>query len=225
MATNALRKHQSTLLLASALAIIVWLLPVARWLVVPLIYFNTILHEVSHAVVAIATGGSVAGIRVFADGSGVTLAQGGWLVFITAAGYVGATLIGGAMVYFARTPQGARRVLTSIACVVGGALLLWIRGDAVGVLAAIAWALGLAIAAANLSNDGARTLAQFLGIAQCLASAQAFVVLLRLTASANVQNDAGILAQHTMIPAIGWALAWAVFSLVVLVATLRHAWK
>jgi hypothetical protein len=225
MTTKTLRKHQSTLLIASALALLVWCLPIARWLVVPLIYLNTILHEIGHAVVTLATGGQVAGIRIFADGSGVTLAQGGWLVFITAAGYVGATLIGGAMVYFGRTPLGARRALIALACVVGGALVLWIRGDAVGVVAAIAWTLGLGIAAANLSDDGARTLAQFLGIAQCLASAQAFLVLLQLTASANVQNDAGILAQRTLIPAAVWALAWAVFSLVVLVVTLKHAWK
>lgn len=225
MTTNTLRKHQSTLLIASALALLVWCLPVAQWLVVPLIYLNTILHEISHAVVTLATGGHVAQIRIFADGSGVTLTQGGWLVLITAAGYVGATLMGGAMVYFARTPLGARRVLTTLACVVGGALVLWIRGDAVGVIAAIVWTVVLGIAAANVSDDGARTLAQFLGIAQCLASAQAFLVLLRLTASANVQNDAGILAQQTFVPAIGWALAWATFSLVVLVVTLRHAWK
>jgi hypothetical protein len=225
MAKNNLSKHQSTLLIASALALLVWSLPIARWLVVPLIYLNTILHEISHAVVTLATGGQVAQIRIFADGSGVTLTQGGWLVFITAAGYIGATLMGGAMVYFARTPVGARRVLTTLACVVGGALVLWIRGDAVGMVAAITWTLGLGLAAANLSDDGARTLAQFLGIAQCLASAQAFLVLLQLTASANVQNDAGILAQRTFIPATVWALAWALLSLVVLVVTLRHAWK
>ena len=56
---KSLQPHQTALLAAVAVAIMGSLVPPVRFLFIPLIYLNTHLHEMSHAIVAMITGGQV----------------------------------------------------------------------------------------------------------------------------------------------------------------------
>src|SRR5690348_9171182 len=105
-AGQPLRPHQNTLVIAAVVSLLLWIMPVFGYILLPLQYLNTHLHEFSHALVAIATGGSVDTIKVFSDGSGVTYAS-GVDILVNSAGYIGATIIGGLMIVFSRTERGA----------------------------------------------------------------------------------------------------------------------
>ena len=86
-------------------------MPVASYALYPLRLFVTFIHEGSHALAAMLTGGTVAQIRVQPDASGDTLTSGGWGIVIVMAGYLGATAYGAGMLALARRPGSARAVL------------------------------------------------------------------------------------------------------------------
>jgi peptidase M50B-like protein len=73
-----------------ALVLALWRLP----LVNPVKLLVVLFHEVSHVLVAYATGGVVFGIAIDPGGAGVTMGMGGNEALIVAAGYVGSLLIG-----------------------------------------------------------------------------------------------------------------------------------
>ncbi|MEO7453256.1 MAG: M50 family metallopeptidase, partial [Fimbriimonadales bacterium] len=66
-----------------------WLVPLFRPILTPLIYFNTHIHELCHALMGMATGGSVLRVVVESNGNGHALIGGGNLILTASAGYVG----------------------------------------------------------------------------------------------------------------------------------------
>lgn len=191
--------------------------------VLPIQYLNTHLHELSHALTAVGTGGDVQRIMVFSDGSGVTPVTGGNLLLTASAGYVGATLLGAALIAFSRTPKSAQRSMRFLAVLLAIAMVLWVRGDVMGLVMGWTW-VGLLAWQPLLKGQGFVYAAQFLGIQQGLASLQSVAGLVQLSAVTEVHSDATILQQTSGIPAIVWASMWCVFSLVVLGFTLKASW-
>lgn len=219
-----MKRSQKILVASISLAALLWVLPFLRWLVLPLIYLNTHLHELGHALAAMATGGSVGQIRVFADGSGVAAIRGGAMLLIAPAGYVGSAAFGAAMVAMAGTAKGARTALWGLFGMMVFSMIFFVRGDIVGVLSGIVWIFVLYVLATRLPARQVQPVTQFLGAMQCLASVNAFLPLLQLSAYGNLQNDAGIMQQITGIPAMVWAVIWLFLSLILLWMGIRRAW-
>src|SRR4051812_14505867 len=82
------------LLIASVLTIVLMFVPFASIVTYPCNLFVTLVHESSHALAALATGGSVESITVSPDASGLTMTRGGSRLITLCAGYTGATLFG-----------------------------------------------------------------------------------------------------------------------------------
>jgi hypothetical protein len=219
-----LEGHQVTLLVAALISLVLWVVPYFGFALLPLVYLNTHLHEFSHALVAALSGGDVGTIHVFANGSGVTMASGS-PILVNAAGYLGATIIGGLMILGSRTERGAAITLRTIAVVLLFSLVFWVRGDLVGVVSGFAWMILLFALPSMTKGRNLVFVAQLLGMQQCLASVQALYVLFRISAYGEPRSDAGNMAQYTGIPAIFWAMLWGAIGLGVLYATLRSAWK
>lgn len=207
------------------LALASWVIPVLALAALPIQYLYTHLHEISHALVAVATGGTGVTIRVFADGSGVTGSFGGWQLFVSPAGYVGGTIFGAVVLFWSRSAEGARKALASIAVVLGVGLLLWIRGDLFGLISAVLGIAGLALGAKYLKGDTLAFTGQFIGAYLCLASLQAVFSIFGFGSMAMQENDAVILERATGIPAALSALLWAGISVTVVVVMLIRAWK
>jgi hypothetical protein len=221
----SVRPHQQALLLATLLAVVVWAVPMFTWVMLPLQYLNAHLHETSHALMALLTGGEVQKIQVFADGSGITPVLGGGTFLIASAGYVGAALIGASMVYFGRSERGARFVLRAVAGTLALAMAIWVRGDLIGVLSGVGWIGVLLLSAASLRGLPLLIGVQFFGIQQCLTSIQAVYTVLRISALSEGHSDAQILASITGVPAIVWAFTWCAVSGILVLATVRAAWS
>ncbi|MCW5939929.1 MAG: M50 family metallopeptidase [Fimbriimonadaceae bacterium] len=221
----ALRKDQRALLLAATLAAALWTVPELRIFVLPLVYYNTHVHELCHALAAIATGGGVQQILVFANGSGVAQIMGGWTPVVASAGYVGSTMVGGLVLAWAKNESGARQALGAAAMFLGLSLVLFVRGDGIGLLSAAGWLVALILAAARTRGAATLFLAQFLGLQLCLTSLQSFASLFYVAAHVDGHSDAKILEQATGVPDVLWASSWLVLSLLVVWAGLRAAWR
>lgn len=220
-----LRKDQQLLLLAAGITLLVWIVPLLRPLILPLEYFNTHIHELAHALTAIATGGQVKYILVHADGSGVTPISGGWIVPVASAGYVGSTLAGAALIIGSRTEKAARIALTVTFALLAMSMLLFVRGDIIGFISGIFWVAATGAGAKFLKQDALVFVVRFLGFTLCLTSFRSFLSLLNLTVSSNAQTDATLLQRATFIPAVLWAAAWFALAAIALFFSLKSAWN
>lgn len=219
---NRLLKLQ---LLAAVASVALWAIPGAGLVMLPLEYLNTHFHEMCHALIALATGGQVAFIHVYANGSGVTPVLGSNLLLTASAGYVGAAFIGGLILLAARSERGARMTLYLMGGFLSASMLLWVKGDAVGIASGILWILVLFLAGAKLKGDNLIFAAQFIGIQQCLRSIQSLYVLLQINALAIGENDALLAQKVTHIPALAWALIWAGVSVAWMGVALRPSFR
>jgi hypothetical protein len=221
----SLKRHQKTLLWAVLAALALWTVSPLRWLLLPLIYYNTHVHELCHALATVATGGQVGLVEVYADGSGSTLSAGGSAMLVGSAGYVGSAIVGGLLVFGSGSAESARRILWVAFGFLAFGMAFFVRGDTVGVVSGLAWMVALAAAAKWLKGDALVFSAQFLGVQQCLTSAQSMLVLLRITVGDLGHNDAANLQRITGVPAVVWAFAWLCFGVFVVGMGLRAAWS
>src|SRR5215471_8689323 len=104
------------LLIATVITIALWFIPYADYLVYPVRLFVTFIHESSHALVAVLTGGSVQSLTIASDGSGLTYSApsgffGGLLT--SSAGYLGTTIAGVLMLYLIRRKFSPNKILTA----------------------------------------------------------------------------------------------------------------
>ncbi|MBS1707996.1 MAG: M50 family metallopeptidase [Armatimonadetes bacterium] len=220
-----MRKDQWALLAAGLVSVAIWMAPALRPVLWPLTLFNTHIHELCHALAALVTGGLPTHIVVNANGSGVTPVTGGLLLVVASAGYVGSAVTGGLVVAFARDEKSSRRVLATLGWVLVGSMALLVRGDIAGILVGMAWAVGLVTLAHYVRGPAASFLARFLGLQLGLTALQALAVLLNLSTWGDAMTDAKILEQTTFVPALFWAVGWALSALVALTLGLRSAWN
>ena len=200
-------------------------MPLFRFLLTPLIYFNTHIHELCHALMGMATGGYVDRIVVESNGNGHALIGGGNLILTASAGYVGSAIVGAIMIAGAKNGRGARAMLLAAAGFLGISMLLFVRGDVAGVISGAAWVTVLALCGLRLPVDWRMFAAQFVGVQLCLTSAHAFFALLQLSLSSEAMTDAETLERVTGVPGLLWATGWLAVSGVVVGLALRRAWK
>jgi hypothetical protein len=219
-----LRKDQTILLWASAASLAIWMIPGLRLLAAPLALLNTHYHELFHAIAALASGGSVSHIVVNKDFSGLAEIRGGFMPLVASAGYVGASLWGGILIWLGGSPQRARGGLMLAGALTAISLIAFVRGDWVGVLSGLFWSIVLLAGQAALKDEAAVFAVQFLGIQQALTSFLAFVALLNVSMGYG-HSDAKIMEQASGIPALIWAGAWMVLSAALVFLCLRSSWK
>lgn len=213
MSTKPLTVQQKRLVVLGLVSLVLWVSPYTRPLLYPLIYLNTHIHEFCHALAAWLTGGTPARIEVYASGSGITPIFGGNLLAVASAGYVGATVVGGALLVASRDAKHAQRALMALGLTLAFALLVLVRADLVGVLSALIWSILLIVVAKKSTPEWQQGLVAFLGIQQCLTASYSLLILQRLTVSLETQNDAGLLQDATGIPALFWAVIWSLMGL------------
>lgn len=221
----SLRTDQKGLLLGVLLTAAVWTVPYGWVVLYPLTLLATHLHELSHAVAVMASGGEVLQIRVFADGSGVTPFRGGSVLVAASAGYIGTSVLGGLFIVLGSWAKGARVAAWGLGVSLALSMLLFVRGDAVGLAFGALWGLVALAAAVRASGERLRWPVQFLGLALCASSFRSFMDLVQLSLGSGVETDASIMASRSGIPAVLWAVGWAVVAVVAVWAGLARVWR
>jgi hypothetical protein len=230
------------LLIATAITLVLWFIPFADYLVYPIRLFVTFIHESSHALIAVITGGSVQSLTISADGSGVVYsAPSGTLgaLLTSSAGYLGTMAFGVLMLYLIRRSFSPNKILTALGIFVAAMTLLFTIISPIfnfltlnaafssivftivagGFLAAALVGLGI-----YSSTRVANFAVAFLAV-QCLLNAvldlvNVFFINAPLIGS-DVQTDAANMAAATGIPGIMWVVIWMGISIVMISLGLR----
>jgi hypothetical protein len=210
------------LLAASAVAIILWFVPYAEFVVYPLRIFVTIIHETAHALAALLTGGSVEYISIKPDGSGATATRGGWAIIISIAGYLGTMLYGALLLLLckrAAVAKGALGATAGLVIIMAFGLIRPLYGF--GFFTAGLIGLGLGALFYFSSARVAQFFVGFLAVESCLNALFDLKVLFFLSAETETRTDALNLQEMTLIPAVVWAVLLGLAALVILFLTLR----
>lgn len=204
----------SRILLASAfLTVLLYFVPFAGYLTYPLRLLGTFIHEGSHALAAILTGGWVQSISIQPDGSGLTKTIGGIGLIISPAGYLGAMLYGALLVSLIKRGVSGKPLLLTTGVLVGLVTLgiflgMLFTGNLFGLFWGILLTVALGIAGWKLTPQAASWTAAFIGI-QCIMNALYDLgVLFSLTTMGHGANDAANMQHMTWIPAPVWATLW-----------------
>ncbi len=194
-------------------------------LLLPIKLFVVLLHEISHGLAALATGGSLERLVLLRDEGGLAFTRGGNRFLILSAGYLGSALWGAILLRLAwATPAARRMALRAMAIALTVVALLYVRHA--GTLAYVALA---ALAVFALTRWGGARLQMaalwLVGSFSCLYAVIdiATDILARgplagipfLGADGGFSNDAELLASITFVPAFVWGLLWSLLALVI----------
>lgn len=208
-----LRGHWQLLAL-TALVFALWQTP----LVVPLKILIVFLHETSHALAALATGGAVESLTVNPAQGGLTVTRGGNMFVILSAGYLGSLAIGAVILLLAlrthwdRALMGAfgltMLLITALFIREGFAALFGIGGGVV--MLAMAWFLPRDI------NDMAL---RMIGLTSLIYVP--WDIFNDTIQRAHMRSDAYMLAEQFGGATVLWGGLWLVISMAVIAASLR----
>ena len=190
--------------------------------VFPLKIFTVFLHELSHGLAAIATGGAIERIELTADQGGVCWTRGGSRFLVVSAGYLGSLLFGALLlVVGGRARPAVQRAVVALAgAVVLVATFLWIR-TGFGVVWGLLTAGALLGTAAWLPAGVSVFVLRLLGITSGLYAI--WDIGSDLIVRSVPSSDAGALAAMTGIPGIAWGLLWGAVAVVVMARAVRAA--
>jgi hypothetical protein len=198
--------------------------PVVGWFLSPVTQFTTMIHELGHAVVCMATGGHVDGLTIVSDGQGhggLTNCIGGNAFLYAQSGYLGTAVFGSFLIFLCQFRALSKATL----CALGGSFAL----------------ATLALIGANVLHTGWQGFFSFLwgmvmsglliwaGIKWKPATANALVLFLAVQTALNsvtslfdltrfsmggmsTFSDATNMQSMTGVPALVWALFWALCS-------------
>ena len=181
----------------------------------PLKIFVVLLHELSHLLALVLTGGHPSAISLSPEQGGLMVGTGGWRLLVLNAGYLGSLIWGLALLAIANRTRMVPIFLRVMGLGLGLATVIWMRpvlgfgffyGLAVGILM---FALG-----ARISAGAGAALLRVVGLFSCL-YAVIDIQLDVLTGRGGV-SDASMLADLTHIPAMVWGVGWCLLALTIL---------
>jgi hypothetical protein len=193
------------------------------FLVYPLKIFVVFLHELSHGLAAIMTGGSIERIELTFNQGGSCLTRGGSAFVILSAGYLGSSLWGALLLVLSSRTRWSRVIVFGMGILTLGVTLFYVR-SLFGFLYGILSGAALFIVARKLSGIVCQRLVQVIGITSCL---YAIYDIVSDIFGRNVgQSDAHSLAQLTGIPSLVWGVLWILIALAVAgLALVMSVWR
>lgn len=219
------RQNMFLVLVVALLSILLWQIPLFAWPLYPFRLFMTFVHEISHGLAAIITGGAFQRFVVRPDLTGTAWSAGGIGSIVTSAGYIGSAAIGGLLMILAARGIAAKTVLSGLGLILGLLCLLFVR-NLFGIATGLVLATVLVVAGRRLTRPLADGLLAVLTVQLMLNALESLFDLLRIsTGGIPIETDAQIMAQATGVPAIVWAVVWSAIALIILWFSLRIAYR
>lgn len=191
--------------------------------VYPLKIFVVLLHEVSHAMMSVATGGSIDRITLDPMQGGACYCPGGNAFLTLSAGYLGSLLWGGLMLSAARTSRVKSEWVNGlIGALVIGLTLLYVR-NGFGFAFGIIFGLAMIAVSQNLSSAVNRPLLLTLGLTSALYAI--LDIKSDIIDRPEARSDAAMLAEITGIPTALWGVLWIGAAIAFSAWLFRRAYK
>ena len=184
--------------------------------VYPLKVFVVLLHEISHAMIAVATGGTIERIVLDPNQGGACYCPGGNAFLTLSAGYLGSLAWGGLLVSAGQMKRiNSRWVTGAVGLLVVGLTLAYVR-NLFGFWFGLAFGSVLFLGALRLSAAVNQGILLTLGLTSCL------YAILDIKSDVldrpELRSDAAMLGELTGIHTVVWGGLW------ITVAVLASAW-
>ncbi len=228
---QGLSAKQKDILIAAGMfigAVLLW----NTFLLYPVKLFVVVLHEMSHGLAAILTGGSIDRIQIdyriggycayFLPGDSGFFSR----AFVAAAGYLGSMLWGSLIFILAVRTRWDRRMTLIIAILILVLSIFVIKtGEWFGILFCFAFAAALLAAYKWLPDKGHDMFLKFLGLTSCL-----YVIIDikdDLIDRSNIGSDADAIAALMKTPSLSVPIGifWIILAAVILFFTFKIAYK
>jgi len=224
-------------LVAAALAtMIVWQLPYGNYILYPFTILATWFHEMGHGLTALLTGGHFERLLIYPDGSGLayhSAYRDGFLAgrmrdaLVAAGGPMGPPLAGAALILASRRFQTAHYSLLLMGALLLLSALLWVRSlfglVAIPILGVVI--LGIALRAPRW---GQAFTIQFLGVQACISTFHQLDYLFTpggVIGGQAMPSDSSQIARNLLLPYWFWGGLMALASLLLLLQSLRVAYR
>lgn len=181
-----------------------------------------LLHESSHGVMTLLTGGRIIEMQITYQLGGSCIAKGGNPIFIAPAGYIGSALLGALIFASTKNFRFSSTVCTVLAIVFLLLVVLYIK-TIFGILYTLGFSVLFFLSPRFLPNFIHFFLLRTIGIMSCL-----YVIIdikEDLLTSGVHHTDASVLASATHIPAMGWGVIIFLVSVTVTVVLIRDYLK
>jgi len=214
------RTFDTWLWIAAALSFVISLTPWGPLVLYPFRLFTTWVHECGHAVMTLLVGGHVNSIVIQRNAGGVTsslipqsrVAQG----LVASAGYLGASIVGCALLIAARGKKAAHRILWTIGIFMLVTVAVWMR-NLFGAVVVLIWSGALIALSRKASAPVSSFVLSLLAVQVALNAVFDIRVLFLLNGG---HSDAATMATLFLLPTWAWASLWMLISAGLLTWTL-----
>lgn len=203
------------LFLITALVFALW----NTYAILPLKILVVFLHELSHGLAAVLTGGSIETISLNPQQGGHAITRGGNIFLIFSAGYIGSLLLGVILFLIALRTHADRAVMALFGALMLLVTALYIR-DSFALLFCIASGLGMLAIARFLPRDVNDLLLRVIGLTSILYAP--YDIFSDTIARSELRSDAFMLAERFGGSAMLWGAIWLIISLVVIALCARY---
>ncbi len=229
------RQTLTLIALAGLFSLLMTLIPWLGWLNFPFRLLITIVHELGHGLAALLTGGEFIRFVISPNGAGLATTAGGWRWVIVPAGYLGVALFGAILILLGRSHRWSRLALGVIGALMAllslryGIPSLWGHELSHAVLTIASGVIfgGFFLWVARTAAPG--WIIFLLHLVAIQAGLTAFSDLMTVT-GLSLQffnapaNDAQSMAELTFIPAIVWAVLWAIVAVLLIGGAVWLTW-
>lgn len=217
-----IQREQTYIVAFALLTIVAWQTSLGTLALMPFTLLSTWWHEMAHGLTAAVLGADFHRLVIFANGSGFAEHSGGlWAIgqaIVSAAGLLGPTIAGCAMIIASRSRRATRLALLGLAAALLVTTLIWVRSLAGWIVLPLFAAAALYIAARG-NAKWQRVSVEFLGVQGAVSVYQDLGYLFSPGGSVGGQavlSDTGRIADALFLPYWFWggAITLAIVAMV-----------
>ncbi|WP_342713613.1 M50 family metallopeptidase [Litoreibacter janthinus] len=203
------------LLALVAVIFALWSTPV----MVPLKIVVVLLHELSHGLAALLTGGSIEQITISPEQGGLALTRGGSRFLTLTAGYLGSLVLGMALLFAALRSTADRAVVALLGLGLLVVSALYLR-DLFALVFCVGLAAALLAVARWLDHRANDLVLRVIGLTSMIYVP--FDIFSDTIARSHLQSDAWMMANEFGGATVLWGGLWLVLSVLAIGASLRY---
>jgi len=191
--------------------------------VYPVKLFVVLLHEMSHGLASVVTGGQIEAIEITPMQGGLCRCGGGDAFLSLSAGYLGSLVWGGLMIWGAvKLGKHAEWLTAVIGVLTASITVLYIR-QPFALTFGLAFGAVLVAIALRMGGAANRAVLTGLGMTSCLYAV--LDIKSDILDRPELMSDARMLADLTGVPTIVWGVMWIGIALAFCAFLFRWAWR